>query len=202
MMHFKPKAGRNCTDESELHLNIQGFPIKKVNNTKFFGVIIDENLSWEPHVAALRRKLNYASATLYRIRDSVPKELHCDLYHTLFESHLTYCISVWGGANDNITSKVWTAQKHCMRVLFGDKKAYLDKFKTCAKPAHMLARLSVMNSSSLSTLNHYSRNTRSWPCKTFTHTILSWKRSKFLSLGAPYHYMISSRNRIGRKQLS
>ena len=94
---------------------------------------MDENLSWEPHVAALRCKLNYASATLYRIRDSVPKELHCDLYHTLFESHLTYCISVWGGANDNITSKVWTAQKHCMRVLFGDKKAYLDKFKTCAE---------------------------------------------------------------------
>ena len=25
------------------------------------------------------------------------------------------------------------AQKHCIRVLFGDKQAYLDKFKTCSR---------------------------------------------------------------------
>ena len=130
-IHFKPKISR--TTESELCLKIEGFPIKRVDNAKFLGVIIDENLSWEPHVTALRRKLNYASATLYRIRDSVPEELHRDLYHTLFESHLSYCISVWGGASSYITTKIWTAQKHCLRVLFGDKQAYLDKFKTCAK---------------------------------------------------------------------
>ena len=94
---------------------------------------MDEQLSWEPHITALRRKLNYASAMLCRIRDSVPKELHTDLYHTLFESHLTYCISVWGGASIISTTKVWIAQKHCIRVLFGDKQAYLDKFKTCVK---------------------------------------------------------------------
>ena len=68
-----------------------------------------------------------------RIRDSVPKELHCDLYHTLFESHLTYCISVWGDASTNITRPIFTSQKHGIRLLFGDKKAYLDKFRTCAR---------------------------------------------------------------------
>ena len=60
-------------------------------------------------------------------------KITADLYHTLFESHLSYCISVWGGASSYITTKIWTAQKHCLRVLFGDKQAYLDKFKTCAK---------------------------------------------------------------------
>ena len=130
-IHFKPKTSR--TTESELNLNIDGFPIKRVNCAKFLGVVIDENLTWEPHVTALKRKLNYASAILYRIRDGIPEELHRDLYHTLFESHLSYCISVWGGASSYVTTKVWTAQKHCIRVLFGDKQAYLDKFKTCAK---------------------------------------------------------------------
>ena len=31
------------------------------------------------------------------------------------------------------TTKIWLAQKHCIRVLFGDKQAYLDKFKTGAR---------------------------------------------------------------------
>ena len=81
-LHFKPKASKPV--ESELELNIDGFPIRKTKTTRFLGVVIDDQLSWEPHIAALRRKLNYASATLCRIRDSVPKELHTDLYHTIF----------------------------------------------------------------------------------------------------------------------
>ena len=69
-------------------LMIDDLEIEEVTETKFLGVIIDDQLSWEPHITALRRKLNHASATLYRIRDSLPKCLHKDLYHTLFESHL------------------------------------------------------------------------------------------------------------------
>ena len=38
-----------------------------------------------------------------------------------------------GGSSINNTNKVWIAQKHCIRVLFGDKKAYLDKFETCSR---------------------------------------------------------------------
>ena len=132
-VHFKPKSKTETSTEVDMELLIDSFPIQKSKIAKFLGVVLDDKLSWEPHVAALRRKLNYASATLCRIRDSVPIELHTDLYHTLFESHLTYCISVWGGSSANNIKKVWTAQKHCVRVLFGDKKAYLDKFETCSR---------------------------------------------------------------------
>ena len=114
-------------------LCLDDFPIKKVDHAKFLGVIIDEKLSWEPHITALRRKLNYASATLYRIRDNLPQYLHKDLYHTLFESHIVYCISVWGGSSPYKISRLWVSQKHCVRVLFGDKEAFIDKFRTCAR---------------------------------------------------------------------
>jgi hypothetical protein len=114
-------------------LYIDNFPIKKVNETKFLGVIIDEKLSWDPHITALRRKLNYASATLYRIRDSIPIHLRKDLYHTLYESHLSYCISVWGGSALSKTARLWISQKHCLRLLFGDKEAFLNKFRTAAR---------------------------------------------------------------------
>ena len=114
-------------------LSIDSFPIKKVSQTRFLGVIIDEDLSWDPHIAATRRKLNYAASSLYRMRDSIPSNLHKDLYHTLYESHLAYCISVWGGASPSKTGCLLISQKQCIRFLFGDKEAFLNKFRTCAR---------------------------------------------------------------------
>ena len=131
-IHFKPKSFKP-TECSSNTLSIDKFPIKKVTQTRFLGVIIDEDLSWDPHIAATRRKLNYAASTLNRIRDSIPTHLRKDLYHTLYECHLAYCISVWGGAPASKTTCLWTSQKQCIRFLFGDKEAFLNKFRTCAR---------------------------------------------------------------------
>ena len=46
---------------------------------------------------------------------------------------MPYYISVWGEASPTLVNKIFTAQKHCLRVLFGNKAAYLDKFETCAR---------------------------------------------------------------------
>ena len=131
-IHFKPKCAQVPNYPLPI-LSIDQFPIKKVSETRFLGVIIDEDLSWGPHIAATRRKLNYASSTLYRIKDSIPSYLHKDLYHTLFESHLAYCISVWGGSPSSKTSCLWISQKQCVRFLFGDKEAFVNKYRTCAR---------------------------------------------------------------------
>ena len=31
----------------------------------------------------------------------------------------------------DMSEKLFTVQKHCMRIFFADKQAYLEKFKTC-----------------------------------------------------------------------
>ena len=56
------------------------------------------------------------------------------LNHTLFEIHLTYGITatVWGGVTNNKLLPLFKLQKKCLRIVFGDKEAYLDKFKTSA----------------------------------------------------------------------
>ena len=63
----------------------------------------------------------------------IPKDLHKSLYHTLFESHLCYGITVWGGVSAVKLKPLFTAQKHCIRILFGDKELYLEKFRTTAR---------------------------------------------------------------------
>ena len=68
-------------------------------------------------------------------KDNIPDDLHKSLYHTLFESHITYGITVWGGVT-NTKQQTFTfiqTPEKCLKILFGDKEAYLDKFKTSAR---------------------------------------------------------------------
>ena len=67
------------------------------------------------------------------MRDNIPEELYKPLHYALFESHMTYCITVYGTVSKTCTEKLFKIQKHCIRILFGDLEKYLDKFKTSAR---------------------------------------------------------------------
>jgi hypothetical protein len=53
------------------------------------GATIDKNLNWDAHRTKLVKKLATSSGILSRIKDNIPNEFYEDLYHTMFESHLT-----------------------------------------------------------------------------------------------------------------
>ena len=132
-MYFSPTKNKTEHEEPEPKVYIGKTKIKRVKSTKFLGIVLDEDLNFTPHIKQLAKKLASCTGSINRIMKSVPERLHRDLYHTLFESHLTYGISVWGGIPKTKLEPLFIAQKKIMRVLFGDRDAYLDKFKTCAR---------------------------------------------------------------------
>ena len=142
-IHFEPTRDISGTcsrtvpfvgnsDESKT-LYVNNTPIKEVTEAKFLGIVIDNKLSWIPHAKHLIKKLRSAAAALCRIRHWVPKEKYLTIYHALFESHLTYGITVWGGLPKSWMDEVFKIQKHCIRVLFGNRDMYLNKFCTCVR---------------------------------------------------------------------
>ena len=133
-MYFNSNKKHTSTEDIDgLNLEIEGTPIPQVDHTKFLGIIIDEDLTWEKHIKSLAKKLSCCTGRLNRIIQFLPKNLHKDLYHTLFESYLSYGISVWGGVSHTKLKPVLKAQKKAIRVMFGDREQYLDKFKTCVR---------------------------------------------------------------------
>ena len=135
-MYFNPAKRGSAelnTNVGDLSLKINDTEIKCVTETKFLGVIIDDQLNWQAHIKQLTSKLRSCTGRLYRIKNLIPESLHKDIYHTLFESHLSYGISVWGGVSLNKLNTLFTTQKKCVRILFGDNEAYANKFKTCAR---------------------------------------------------------------------
>ena len=134
-MYFNPYILKKIkdADQNNPQLYINGIPIKHVTSTRFLGVVIDEKLTWSDHIEQLCKKLNCQAGILNRIKECVPSDLYRDLYFTLFESHLTYCISVWGGVGENRLDPLFVIQKRCIRILFGNKETFLDKFMTCVR---------------------------------------------------------------------
>ena len=135
-MYFSPFKHKNepSTSNAESYsLSINSIIIKRVTQTKFLGVIIDDQLSWKPHLLSLNKKLRSSCGRIHRIAKCLPEVLHKQIYHSLFESHLSFAISVWGGVSSNLLKPLFTTQKKCIRILFGDHESYEDKFKTCAR---------------------------------------------------------------------
>ena len=80
------------------------------------------------YIEKLRNKLKSATGIIRRIRDFIPKKHLKSIYFALFESHMTYCISVWGGVGKTHIDKLFVIQKRCIRMLFGDTEKFMNKF--------------------------------------------------------------------------
>ena len=74
------------------------------------------------------------------MKNCIPKHLYKDIYHILFESHLSYGISSWGGISQNKLKPLFITQKKCVRVMFGDNEVYFNKFMTCVRESQKLEK--------------------------------------------------------------
>lgn len=77
-MHFKPPGSKDNFTYNTLLLRLRTIP--KVFQRKFLGVIIDEGLSWKPHITDLTKRLKIHAGSMTRIMDNDPKHLHKSLY--------------------------------------------------------------------------------------------------------------------------
>ena len=142
-MHFKPnisvKERQTCARTQPfcdlLSLSVNNTRIKKVNSHRFLGVIIDDKLSWDAHLQHLENKLKSCLVQIKRIKTCIPESEYLNIYRSLFLSHLTYCISSWGGVLKNKLNKLFSIQKRCIRLLFGNKYSFdhSEYYETCAR---------------------------------------------------------------------
>ncbi len=87
------------TPTSHCALKFGNEQILQKPNTKFLGVEMDQRLSWSAHYKSLNSKLSRAVYTLNRVKNVLPIDCMKTLYYSLFHSHLTYGLLLWGPKN-------------------------------------------------------------------------------------------------------
>ena len=87
-------------------LYVNDIPIKKVHAISFLGLLIDENLSWKPHMLTLLNKLRSSFGVISTLKYCLNVENLVQIYHSLIESYLCYGILVWNHGNITIVKKM------------------------------------------------------------------------------------------------
>ena len=139
-MHFKPNFNQSerqtcARTRIEKSLKISNFKLKRVTKVKFLGVMIDDKLTWEAQIEYLKEKLLSSIVVIKRIKKFIPESEYLGLYNSLFKSHISYCISSWGGTSKYKLEKIFSIQKQCIRILFGNELNFdhAEYYQTCAR---------------------------------------------------------------------
>ena len=88
----------NKTRPATLSININNNVITEINETKFLGVIVDNQLNWNAHIKHISNKVSKSIAILRILRDVFPKHILKMLYLTLTYPYFNYCNLIWGTA--------------------------------------------------------------------------------------------------------
>ena len=116
-IHYSCHTGKVTLGNHAIHFGEH--ILKRVNETKFLGVIVDEKLTWKSHIKYLGKKIASTAGTLWEMRQIIKGNLKKSVYNALVNSNLSYAISVWGNAASKTKLKpLFTIQKKCLRNLF------------------------------------------------------------------------------------
>jgi len=91
--------------------------LDRVTNTKFLGVIIDENIKWKLHIEATSKTVSRNIGVMNKLKHYIPERILHSLYCSLVMPYINYGILVWGNAYKTYVQKIFKLQKRAMRVI-------------------------------------------------------------------------------------
>lgn len=114
-------------DENLLNfsLSVGGIKIERIGSDcptkyfKFVGHHLDDKLSWQWHIGALRRKLSFTNYTIGKLKHFAPVEIKRLLYFALFESQISFGIVSYGHSLRKFIKPIQLLQNKCIKLVAG-----------------------------------------------------------------------------------
>ena len=103
--------------DSEIKIKLNGKRLYPSTCIKYLGVLLDEHLSWKPHMNELTKKLNRSNSMLSKIRHYVDLNTTRSLYFSIFSSHISYCCQVWGQNGNPHLNRILSIQRSALRII-------------------------------------------------------------------------------------
>lgn len=91
--------------------------LDRTKTIKYLGVLLDEKLTWVPHINLLAERTRRLIYIFKKLRHVADYTLLKNVYTALAESILTYCISSWGGARKTHLINLERAQRALLKVI-------------------------------------------------------------------------------------
>ena len=115
-------------------LKIDSDSIKFVDCVKFFGVWIDQNLTWKVHSSKLILKIQKNSHLLFKTKRHLNVHAKKTLYYAQIYSHLANGLSIWGPmAMKKDITKLESLQIKCLQCITNTYRSTFHSFKNLIK---------------------------------------------------------------------
>ena len=108
--------------------------LERKSSSRFLGVIINEQLTWDEHIRAIKAKMNRYVGILYKLKNILPFPARKNIFHSFVQSHLNYCSLVWGLGPKASIEPLFAGQKKAIRALMPGKT--LNYYKDGTSPCH------------------------------------------------------------------
>lgn len=105
---------------SDTNIVINNSLITRVQEDKFLGIIIHENLSWKPYISAVCDKVSKVSKVIEVLCKSwryLPLNTLKTLYNSLFLPYINYCSLIWASTYASYLKPLYVLQKKAVRMI-------------------------------------------------------------------------------------
>ena len=91
--------------------------VKQKLISTYLGIVIDEKLSWKPHLSAVASKLAKLCGLFYKLRLYVDKQVLKKVYYTLIYPILLYGVICWGSCSKTVSKPVEVVHNRILRCI-------------------------------------------------------------------------------------
>lgn len=92
--------------------------VEKVSHIRYLGIMVDQRLSWHTHIETVMSRIRKLIWIFKTLRYVTSKTLLNQIYVSLAQSVLVYCIPVWGGATKTKILELERAQRSLLKVMY------------------------------------------------------------------------------------
>lgn len=106
------------------HVSCSCTPLVKTSTTRYLGVHIDQNMKFDNHIDLLTKRIRKIMYVFRNLRGLTEPKLSKIIYYALCQSIIFYCITVWGGVNNNTILPLERAVRGVLKVQYNQPIRY------------------------------------------------------------------------------
>lgn len=112
-------TNRNVIDK-ELPIQVDDVQIQQVSNIRYLGIYPDCKLSWNDHTNHVCKTIAPKVGLLKRLKHLIPQDMLTNVYQSIIQPHIDYCLPVWGYAPDVHLNPIQRLQNRAARIILGN----------------------------------------------------------------------------------
>lgn len=99
------------------NISLSGYNLEVVNEIKYLGIIIDNELNFKNHVNYLCKKISKKVNFFYRIRNQVSVMSAIKIYNTMIKPYFEYCSTIIAFSTNETLDRLQKLQNRSMRII-------------------------------------------------------------------------------------